>query len=220
LHFAAAPVYAHCLQQSHAQSLPDHLFYVAKRSASIWSKSSCDRYGYPGMAVCRIQAASFDFQMRSQAGHRVGFPEVTGQEDFRMSKTQRSMKNEDAIRNLVENWASAVRDRDIGGILSNHAPEILMFDVPQPLQSKDIDAYKETWDLFFSWARDPAVFEIKEMSITAGDEVAFVTAVMHCAGVEPVGGDTELDFRLTIGLQKVEDQWLITHEHHSIPAPG
>jgi len=123
-------------------------------------------------------------------------------------------KDEVAIRNLVENWASAVRRKDLSAILQNH----LMFDVPPPLQSKGIEAYKTTWDLFFSWARDPVVFNISEMSITAGDDVAFVTAVMRCAGTEVNGDDIELDFRLTIGLRKIDNQWIVRHEHHSIPA--
>jgi uncharacterized protein (TIGR02246 family) len=129
-----------------------------------------------------------------------------------------NMKDEVAIRSLVENWASAVRRKDLSGILRNHAPDMLMFDVPPPLQSKGIEAYKKTWNLFFSWAHDPVVFNISEMDITAGDDVAFVTAVMHCAGTEVNGEDIELDFRLTIGLRKIDNQWTVMHEHHSIPA--
>jgi ketosteroid isomerase-like protein len=93
-----------------------------------------------------------------------------------------------------------------------------MFDVPPPLQSKGIEAYEKTWDQFFSWAREPVVFDIKEMSITAGSEVAFVAALMRCAGTETNGENIELDFRLTIGLRKIDDAWIVTHEHHSIPA--
>jgi uncharacterized protein (TIGR02246 family) len=125
---------------------------------------------------------------------------------------------EAAIRNLVEEWAKAVRHRNITGILVNHSPEILMFDVPPPLQSKGIEAYEKTWALFYSWSQDPVVFDICEMNITAGDDVAFVTALMRCAPTEPNGKRAELDFRLTVGLRKIEDQWTIMHEHHSIPA--
>jgi uncharacterized protein (TIGR02246 family) len=135
-----------------------------------------------------------------------------------MNERQDNTKDEAAIRNLVENWASAVRRKDLSGILRNHSPSILMFDVPPPLQSKGIAAYKRTWDLFFSWAHDPVVFNISEMNITAGNDVAFVTAVMRCAGTEANGDDIELDFRLTIGLRKIDDQWTVMHEHHSIPA--
>jgi uncharacterized protein (TIGR02246 family) len=128
-----------------------------------------------------------------------------------------SARDEAEIRQLVENWASAVRKRDLDEILRNHSPDMLMFDLPPPLQSKGIEAYRATWDLFFSWSRDPAVFDIKEMTITAGSDVAFVTALMRCAGTEPNGENIELDFRLTIGLRKINGQWTITHEHHSIP---
>lgn len=135
-----------------------------------------------------------------------------------MSVKQSSTKDAVAIRNLLEDWAGAVRKKDLDGILYNHSPRILMFDVPPPLQSKGIDAYKKTWDLFFSWAHDPVVFDIRGMDITAGDDVAFVSAVMRCAGTEANGEDIELDFRLTIGLRKIDNEWIVTHEHHSIPA--
>jgi uncharacterized protein (TIGR02246 family) len=126
--------------------------------------------------------------------------------------------DEAAIRALVEHWASAVRRRDLEAILLDHSADILMFDVPPPLSSKGIDAYRKTWDLFFSWARDPVVFDIREIDITAGDDVAFVTALMRCAGAQPNGPVAELDFRLTVGLRKIADRWIVEHEHHSIPA--
>ena len=126
--------------------------------------------------------------------------------------------DEAAIRELIVNWAKAVRTQEPQGILANHSPEILMFDVPPPLQSKGIDAYKKTWDLFFSWARDFGVFDIDEMTITAGDDVAFATAIMHCAGAEENRDRIDLEFRLTVGLRKIGGQWIVMHEHHSIPA--
>jgi uncharacterized protein (TIGR02246 family) len=126
--------------------------------------------------------------------------------------------DETAIRELVENWARAVRAKNLNGILANHSPDILMFDVPPPAQSKGIEAYKKTWDLFFSWSRDFGVFDIIEMDITAGNDVAFVTALMRCAGAEANGNKIQLEFRLTIGLRKIGDQWIVMHEHHSIPA--
>ena len=57
------------------------------------------------------------------------------------------------------------------------------------------------------------------MKITAGKDVAFVTALMRCAGAAVNEDKIELDFRLTIGLRKIGRQWIVMHEHHSIPAP-
>jgi len=135
-----------------------------------------------------------------------------------MSASSTRTVNEAAIRELVESWARAVRAKDLNGILANHSTDMLMFDVPPPLQSKGIEAYKKTWELFFSWSNDPVVFDIKDMNIIAGSDVAFVAALMRCAGTEKNGERIELEFRLTIGLRRIGDQWIVLHEHHSIPA--
>jgi uncharacterized protein (TIGR02246 family) len=122
-----------------------------------------------------------------------------------------------AIRALVEGWAQAVRAKDMDGILRDHAADVLMFDVPPPLESRGIDAYRDTWALFYAASPEPPVFDIKQMNVTAGPDVAFVTATMGCVVIEK-GTSAPLAFRLTIGLRKIEDRWIVMHEHHSIPA--
>jgi ketosteroid isomerase-like protein len=126
--------------------------------------------------------------------------------------------DEAEIRGLIQNWAKAVRNRDLDAILANHSPEILMFDVPPPAQSKGIDAYRKTWESFFGWAQDVGMFDIKELEITAGSDLAFATALMRCGGIEPNGKKVELDFRLTVCLRKIDGHWTVMHEHHSVPA--
>ncbi|HYL69963.1 MAG TPA: nuclear transport factor 2 family protein [Candidatus Dormibacteraeota bacterium] len=126
--------------------------------------------------------------------------------------------DEAAIRTLVEAWMRAVRARDLPGILAHHSPDMVMFDLPPPLEAHGLEPYGRTWDAFFAWADQPVVFRSTQMQITAGSDVAFVWAMMRCAGTEPSGEHIELDFRLTIGLRKIAGQWTVTHEHHSIPA--
>lgn len=120
--------------------------------------------------------------------------------------------NETQIRALVEKWASAVRAKDMDGALANHADDIVMFDVPLPLQSKGMGEYKKTWELFFDNSPGgPGSFDVAELQISAGDTVAFAYGLLHIGGSkEPVG-------RLTVGFQKVHGKWLIVHEHHSYP---
>jgi uncharacterized protein (TIGR02246 family) len=138
-----------------------------------------------------------------------------------MDKTQSSSsQDETTIRNVVESWAAAVRRRDFDGILQNHSSDIVMFDVPPPFQSIGIESYKKTWDLFFSCATDPIVFDIDSMTITASSDVAFVVATMHCTEAGADGERQRLDFRLTIGLRKIDGRWTVIHEHHSLPAEG
>ena len=127
-------------------------------------------------------------------------------------------EDEATVRGVIESWTSAVRRRDIAGILENHSPDIVMFDVPPPFQSRGIDAYRKTWDMFFSWTRDPIPFDVTDISIAAGNDVAFVVAAMACAEPGSDGKPKPLDFRLTVGLRKIGGQWTIVHEHHSVPA--
>jgi len=135
-----------------------------------------------------------------------------------MDGARNSSQEDLAVRNVVESWAAAVRRRDYEGILKNHSADIVMFDVPPPFQSKGIEAYKKTWDLFFSCTSDPVIFDITAMTIFADGSVAFVIANMHCTEPGLQGERVELEFRLTIGLQKIDGQWTIVHEHHSVPA--
>ena len=135
-----------------------------------------------------------------------------------MDEAHSSSKEELAVRNLVESWAAAVRRKDYEGILKNHSSDIVMFDVPPPFQSTGIEAYKKTWDLFFSCSGDPVVFDINSMTIFADRNVAFAIGKMRCTEPGPHGEREELEFRLTVGLQKFNDQWTIMHEHHSVPA--
>ncbi len=127
------------------------------------------------------------------------------------------MNNEGQIRTLIENWAKAVNNKDMDSILAHHSTDIVMFDLPEPLQSAGITEYRKTWDLFFDWNKDLGSFEILDLHITADEHVAFCFSLMKCQGRDKNGKVEELDFRLTVGLKKINNQWTVTHEHHSIP---
>ena len=60
------------------------------------------------------------------------------------------MNDEQQIRALIEGWAAAVHEGDMQTVLAEHAPDIVMFDVPPPNEGvRGIDAYRETWPGFF-----------------------------------------------------------------------
>ena len=126
-------------------------------------------------------------------------------------------ENETLIWELLENWAKGVRNKDIDTILAHHSEDIVMYDVPEPFQSVGIDAYRKTWDTFFSFTK-PGVFDIQELYIVAGEDVAFCFAKMKCEDKSKSVEFEPLDFRLTVGLKKLNNQWTIIHEHHSVPA--
>jgi ketosteroid isomerase-like protein len=135
-----------------------------------------------------------------------------------MSKPASS--NEIQIKTLLEEWAAAVRRHDVVAILAHHEPDMVMYDLPPPLECKGIEAYEETWGLMFRYHKPGAAFDIEELHVTAGEDVAFAHAIMRCgpdSSCNPKDKDG-FQFRLTVGLKRIEGEWRIAHEHHSVPA--
>jgi uncharacterized protein (TIGR02246 family) len=135
------------------------------------------------------------------------------------TKSQSAISNDEAeVRSLIERWAGAVRDGNRAGIRADHDPDMLMFDVPPPFQSRGLDAYMATWETFFSSAEKPVAFAFHDVQVTCGRDVGFVTAVGRCVTIGTNGEREPLEFRLTMGLRKIDGKWRVTHEHHSLPA--
>ncbi len=129
--------------------------------------------------------------------------------------------DEDLIRQLVERWAKAVHEGDLAGVVADHAADIVMFDVPPPHEGvRGLAAYREAWPPFFEWQSSGAVFEIQELAITAGADVAFAYALLRCDTAEGLARNPGNRLRLTLGLRKQDGRWVVTHEHHSFPAVG
>ncbi|NEK56383.1 SgcJ/EcaC family oxidoreductase [Geodermatophilus sabuli] len=122
------------------------------------------------------------------------------------------------IRDLVSRWAAAVHAGDLPEVLADHAEDIVMFDVPPPEDGvRGIDAYREVWPPFFEWQRSGAVFDIVELSVTAGADVAWAHALLRCGTPEELAERPGGRLRLTLGLRREGGRWVVAHEHHSFP---
>jgi ketosteroid isomerase-like protein len=128
------------------------------------------------------------------------------------------MTDEQQIRALIERWAGAAHSGDMEILLADHDPEIVMFDVPPPDQGvRGIAAYRDTWPGFFDWQSSGAVFEIESLDVTAGSDVAFAYGLLRCGTPADFARQPEQRLRLTLGLRKTNDRWIVVHEHHSFP---
>jgi uncharacterized protein (TIGR02246 family) len=126
--------------------------------------------------------------------------------------------DEQQIRVLIERWAGAVHGGDLDTVLADHSDDIVMFDVPPPDDGvRGIDAYRETWPPFFEWQARGASFEIVELDVTAGDDVAYAHALLRCGMPEELVERPERRLRLTLGLRREDGRWVVAHEHHSFP---
>jgi uncharacterized protein (TIGR02246 family) len=129
--------------------------------------------------------------------------------------------DEQQIREMVLRWAGAVHDGDLDSVLADHAPDIVMFDVPPPEDGvRGHVAYRDTWPPFFAWQRAGAIFDIVELSVTAGEDVAFAWALLRCGSTDELVADPDRRLRLTLGFRKDAGRWIVTHEHHSFTHPS
>jgi uncharacterized protein (TIGR02246 family) len=124
------------------------------------------------------------------------------------------------VRAVIENWARAVAAKDLEGVVAAHTQDVVMFDVPPPVAVKGLADYRNTWPPFFEYLiKGDGVFEIVTLDVTAGETVAFATAVLRCGSREELSKNAEPQLRLSIGLRKEDGGWKIAHEHHSFPLP-
>jgi ketosteroid isomerase-like protein len=126
--------------------------------------------------------------------------------------TNHDSSDEAQIRELIENWAKAISSGDREAILAHHSSDLLMFDFP-PHIVKGLDEYDKTWDFFFDSPKGPISFVPSDLQVTAGSDVGFVSCFIHCDGTSA----GPLDLRFTAGLRKINGEWTIIHEHHSVP---
>ena len=129
-----------------------------------------------------------------------------------MTTETSKLTNEEQIRQLLDDWVKATREGDDDAVLSNHAADLLIFDVLAPLQYKGAAAYRKSWDEWRPTDEVEALFELHELGITAGETVAFAHCLIEC------GEKSNSDWvRTTFCLQKSDGKWMITHQHGSMP---
>ncbi len=121
------------------------------------------------------------------------------------------------IIRVLEGGVEAVRARDIDGVMSIYAPELVAFDIVPPLRYVGVDAYRKPWEEVFSSFQGPIGYEIHDLSITVGDEVAFTHSLNRISGTMNTGHKTDLWVRCTACLRKINGKWLIVHTQVSVP---
>jgi uncharacterized protein (TIGR02246 family) len=120
------------------------------------------------------------------------------------------------IRDLIHRWAEAVHSGDLETVVADHAADIVMFDVPPPENGvRGMAAYRECWPPFFEFQATGGSFDIQELQVTEGADVAFAFALLVCDTPEGRAAKPDRRLRLTLGLRREQGRWVVAHEHHS-----
>jgi PhnB protein len=94
-----------------------------------------------------------------------------------------------------------------------------MFLLPPPLQFKTGENAPGAVGIqeWFASFEGPIHLCYQELTITAGDAVAFCHCLEHLSGKRTDGSTTDVWYRETLGLRKIDGDWKITHQHQSFP---
>lgn len=122
------------------------------------------------------------------------------------------------IRTLIEDRVKAIRAKDVDGCVSRSAPDLLLFDVVNPLQYTGADGERQRLKEWFSQFEDgPIGFELHNLSIAASDDVAFCHSLNHVSATTAAGPKIDMWWRATVCFRRIDGDWMITHEHSSVP---
>jgi uncharacterized protein (TIGR02246 family) len=121
------------------------------------------------------------------------------------------------IRALIEAQTRAIRGKDLDGSVATYAPDVVLFDVVNPLRSFGSDALKQRLAQWFAAFEGPIGYELRDLTITAGDDVAFSHSLNRVSATTTDGRRLDMWWRATVGYRKVDGVWRVTHQHASVP---
>ena len=121
------------------------------------------------------------------------------------------------IRRLVDKWVTALRTKDVDGIMSHYASDVVVFDLVPPLESVGAEAYRKNWAAWFPTFEGPIGYELRELTISAGNGVAFCHSLNRITGKRTDGDTTDVWVRASFCWRKSNATWKIVHEHQSVP---
>lgn len=132
-----------------------------------------------------------------------------------MTRRSGTSTHEAQIRRLIEEWAEALRAKDIKRLWPHYAPDLVVFDLAPPLHHgqelrKELEQWFKTWN-------GPIGLEIRDLVISAGSDIAFSHSLQRMHGPRTNGEVTNIWVRATTCFRRGDGAWKITHEHTSVP---
>lgn len=125
--------------------------------------------------------------------------------------------DEAQIRQLMDNWADALRAKDVNRMMSNYSPDVLVYGVTPPLQYRGAIEYRKKWEEMFNSLKGVIGYEVRDLTITTRGDIAFSHCLSRISERVNYENANLPWIRVTLCLQKIDGRWMVTHEHASMP---
>lgn len=94
-----------------------------------------------------------------------------------MTTATNAANDEAQLRALIEEWAAAVRAKDVDAVMRHYAPDVVVSDVMPPLFVKGVDAYRRNWQGWFDALEGQADFQFVELHLEVSGDLAYCFSV-------------------------------------------
>lgn len=133
--------------------------------------------------------------------------------------TEASADAHTSIVALESKFTDAVKAKDLDKIMACYVnnDDLVVFDVIPPRQYTGWKAYKEDWRNFLAQCKDAPNLEISDLEIDGDVRVAYSHSIQHFTCTNQQGNKLDMTLRVTDGYHNFHHQWLISHEHVSVP---
>jgi uncharacterized protein (TIGR02246 family) len=121
-----------------------------------------------------------------------------------------------SIAMLMERMQSAVRHRDLDGLMKLFAPEVVAYDMMPPLAQRGADAYRDHARAFLDRADGAVQCELKDLDVRTAADLAVAHCLVHVR-FDARGEAVDQWMRWTAVLGRIDGHWRINHVHVSVP---
>jgi uncharacterized protein (TIGR02246 family) len=125
--------------------------------------------------------------------------------------------DEAQIRQLIDDWTSALSDKDMDRVMAHYAPDVVVFDVKPPFQITGADAWRRAWEACLPYIPTGFQIERRDLRISVSGDLALVHCLFRLTGMEKDHPAMQTWMRSTACYQRKKGKWLIIHEHASLP---
>jgi ketosteroid isomerase-like protein len=127
------------------------------------------------------------------------------------------LKSSTGIRRSVEAHAEAIRAMDLERVMAIYAADVVSFDLDPPLRYVGTEAKRKRWSEVFALYQAPLGYEVRDLAIILGGDVAFGHSLNRISGALKNGKRTDIWLRWTMCFRNIDGNWLIAHEQVSVP---
>lgn len=122
-----------------------------------------------------------------------------------------------SIRQQVDKIVEGIQNQDLESLEQLYATDVVSFDIEPPLQHVGLAAKSKNWATAFAFIHDSR-YELRDLTLTVGDDVAYGHGFGRLSGTLKDGTVTNgMWVRVTYCFRKIDGNWLITHDHVSVP---